>query len=324
MGLQNCGDRVPKPILLVKSGGEAAMPDWQHHFAEFTPDIDVRWWDDRTVDPAGVRYVLVWDPEAGRIAAMPNLRVIFGTGAGVDFITSDPHLPKDLPLMRMATPGAAQRMGEFVCWAVLSLLKGGRRIGANQALSKWEYFEPEHTALETPVGIMGLGHMGSRAAGMLQAMGFPVLGWSRNRKTLPGVESFAGDAERDAFLARTRILVCLLPSTPETRGIIAAPLLGALPRGAGLVNVGRGSHQKIDDIIAALDSGQLSGALLDVFEREPLATEHPAWAHPGILVTPHLASLPSRRERAAHVARGIALHEAGQPLPHLYDHARGY
>jgi len=315
---------VPKPILLVKSGGEAAMPEWQRLFGESAPQVEVRWWDDAGVDPGAVRYVLVWDPEPGRLAGLPNLRVIFGSGAGVDFITSDPELPKQVPLMRMATPGATQRMGEFVCWAALSLLKNARRIGANQAARKWDYFEPEFTAPETTVGVMGLGNMGRRAAEMLLGLGFPVIGWSRGRKDLPGLVSYAGDAERDVFLARARLLVCLLPSTPETRGIIAQPLIAKLPRGAGLVNVGRGSHQKIEDILAALDSGQLSGAVLDVFEQEPLPPEHPAWAHPGILVTPHLASLPSRRERAQYIARGIALHESGAPLPNLYDHVRGY
>jgi len=315
---------VTKPIILVKSGGAAAFPEWQRLFAEFAPQIEARAWGDEAVDPAAVHYALVWDPEPGRLALLPNLRVIFGAGAGVDFITRDRELPKHVPLMRMATAGAAQRMGEFVCWAALSLLKGGRRIGMNQALAKWEYFEPEHTAHETAVGIMGLGHMGSRAAVMLQGLGFPVLGWSRSRKQIEGVTSFAGDAEREAFLARARILVCLLPSTPETTGILAAPLLAQLPAGAGLVNVGRGSHQRIEDILAALDSGQLSGAVLDVFEQEPLPAKHPAWAHPKLLVTPHLASLPSRRERAEHVAQAIALHERGEALPNLYDHARGY
>ena len=300
------------------------MPEWQRHFAEFAPDLDVRWWDDPATEPAEVRYVLVWDPEPGRIARFPNLRVIFGTGAGVDFITADPDLPKHLPLMRMATEGAAQRMGEFVCWAALSLLKGARRITANQHAAKWDYFEPERAAPERPVGIMGLGHMGARAAAMLRGLGFPVLGWSRTRKALDGVESFAGPEEIDAFLARTGILVCLLPATAETRGILAKPLLDKLPDGAGLVNVGRGSHQRIEDILAALDSGKLSGALLDVFETEPLPAEHPAWRHPRLMVTPHLASLPSRRERAAYVARGIAMHERGEALPNLYDHARGY
>jgi glyoxylate/hydroxypyruvate reductase A len=311
-------------VLLVKSGGEAAMPEWRAHFAECAPGLEVRWWDDTAVAPEAVDYVLVWDPEPARLAGLPNLRVIFGSGAGVDFITADPSLPRHVPLMRMAPAGATQRMGEFVCWAALSLLKGARRIALSQAAANWEYFEPEHTAAETPVGIMGLGNMGRRAAEMLTGIGFPVLGWSRTRKALPGVRCYAGDAERDAFLAQAKILVCLLPATAETRGLISAPLLARLPRGAGLVNVGRGSHQKIEDILAALDEEQLSGAVLDVFEAEPLPAEHPAWAHPKVIVTPHLASLPSRRERAHYVAQAITAHERGEPLANLYDHARGY
>ena len=315
---------MPKPILLVKSGGEAAMPEWQRHFAEFAPDLEVRWWDDPAVAPEDVAYLLLWDPEPGRIAGYRNLQVIFGTGAGVDFIVADPALPKHLPLVRMATPNATQRMGEFVGWAVLSLLKGARRIGLNQAARRWEYIEPEFAAPELTVGVMGLGRMGTRSAEILFGIGFNVIGWSKTRKDLPGIESFAGEAERDAFLARCDHLVCLLPATPETRGILAAPLFARLKPGAGLVNVGRGSHQSIEDILAALDSGQLCGAVIDVFEKEPLPPEHPAWAHEKLLLTPHLASLPSRRDRARAVADNIARHQRGETLPNLYDHARGY
>jgi glyoxylate/hydroxypyruvate reductase A len=315
---------VTQPILLVKSGGEAGAAEWREHFAAAGAALDVRWWDDPSVDPAAVRYVLVWDPEPGRLARYPNLRVIFGSGAGVDLITCDPDLPRHVPLVRMATPGAAQRMAEFVTWAALSLLKDARRIALQQAAGRWDTFDPEHTAAQRTVGIMGLGHMGEAAARMLRGVGFPVIGWSRTRKDIPGVRSFAGAAERDAFLAEAHILVCLLPATPETRGLIARPLLERLPDGAGLVNVGRGSHQRIEDILAALDSGKLSGALLDVFEQEPLPADHPAWTHPKLIVTPHVASLPPRRERAAHVAAQIAAHERGETLANTYDHDRGY
>lgn len=313
-----------KPILLVKSGGEAALAEWRAHFAACAPDIEVRWWDDAAVDSASVQYVLVWDPEPGRLARLPNLRVIFGSGAGVDFITRDPDLPRHIPLARMATEGAARRMGEFVCWAALSLLRGARRMALGQAARRWDYFELEQTAADLTVGIMGLGHMGETAARMLLPLGFPVIGWSRTRKQVEGVESFCGEAERDAFLARTDILVCLLPATPETRGILSAPLFARMRDGSHLINVGRGSQQKIEDILAALDSGKLAGALLDVFEQEPLPPEHPAWTHPKLTVTPHVASLPPRSERARHVAKLIAMHERGEPLPNLYDHARGY
>lgn len=315
---------MTKPILLVKSGGESAMPDWQRGFAEAGAQVEVRWWDDAGVDPAAVRYALVWDPEPGRLAKLPNLQVIFGSGAGVDFITRDPDLPKHVPLVRMATPGAAQRMGEYVAWAALSLLQDSRRMTLAQAVPRWDYFEREPTAPETTVGIMGLGHMGATAARMLNGIGFRVIGWSRTRKELPGVQSFAGAVEQDAFLARADILVCLLPATPETHGILSAPLLGRMKQGAALVNVGRGQHQRIEDIIAALASGWLSAAVLDVFEQEPLPADHPAWQHPRLTITPHVASLPPRSERAAHVAQMIALHERGETLPNTYDHERGY
>lgn len=308
----------------MKSGGEAALPEWQRHFAAACAPVEVRWWDDPAVDPAAVRYVLAWDPEPGRLHKLPNLQVIFGSGAGVDFITRDPDLPRHIPLVRMATPGAAQRMGEYVTWAVLSLLKDARRMAIAQAAARWDYFEAEPTAPDTTVGIMGLGHMGGTVARMLRAIGFPVIGWSRTRKEIAGVTSFVGAAERDAFLASCRILVCLLPATPETRHILSKPLFDRLPDGAALVNVGRGSEQKLDDILAALDAGKLSAAVLDVFEQEPLPDGHPAWSHPRVTITPHVASLPPRSERAAHVADLIARFERGETLPNTYDHARGY
>jgi glyoxylate/hydroxypyruvate reductase A len=215
-------------------------------------------------------------------------------------------------------------MGEYVCWAVLSLNKDARRMAIAQAGSSWDYFEPPFAAAARTVGIMGLGAMGQRSATMLRAMGIPVVGWSRTRKDLPGVEAFAGPGDLPAFLARSEVLVCLLPATEETRGIIAAPLLSALPRGAGLVQVGRGVQQVMPDILAALDSGQLSGAVLDVFDPEPLPSDSPAWTHPRITVTPHVGSLPSRLERARYVADCIARHERGEPLRNVYDPERGY
>jgi glyoxylate/hydroxypyruvate reductase A len=311
-------------ILVVKSGGEAALPEWRAHFAEFAPWLELRWWDDPSLDPAAVDYAMVWDPEPGRLAALPRLRAIFGSGAGVDAIIADPHLPRHVPLVRCVPPEATQRMGEFVCWAVLSLAKDARRMALAQARARWDYFEAPFAAAERRVGIMGLGAMGLRSARMLRALGVPVIGWSRTRKAVEGIETFAGAAELPGFLARSEVLVCLLPATPETRGILAAPLLARLPRGAGLVQVGRGAQQVLPDILAALDGGHLSGAVLDVFEPEPLPPDSPAWAHPRITVTPHVASLPSRRERARYVAGCIAADRRGDPLPNLFDPERGY
>ncbi|BDG72424.1 2-hydroxyacid dehydrogenase [Roseomonas fluvialis] len=311
-------------ILVVKSGGERAVPEWQACFAAVAPQLQVRWWDEPSLDPASVDYALVWDPEPGRLARLPKLRAIFGSGAGVDGIVADPHLPRGVPLVRCVPPEATQRMGEFVCWAVLSLNKDARRMALAQARAEWDWFEPPFAASAQTVGIMGLGAMGLRSAQMLLGLGIPVVGWSRTRKDVPGVETFAGVADLPAFLARSGVLVCLLPATPETTGLIAAPLLAQLPRGAGLVQVGRGVQQVLPDIIDALDSGQLSGAVLDVFDPEPLPPGSPAWSHPRITVTPHVGSLPSRLERARYVADCIARIERGEAPPNVYDPERGY
>ena len=311
-------------LLLVKSGGEAAVPEWRRHFADAAPHIDVRWWDDPAVAPHQVDYVLVWEPDPGRLAAMPNLRMVLSTAAGVDHITRDPAWPAHLPLVRMGGEETGQRMGEYVCLACLALLRDLRRISLAQASRQWDYFENPRCAPDVRVGIMGLGNLGSRAAAMLTGLGFPVAGWSRTAKTLPGVECFAGPAELDAFLRRSDILVCLLPDTPDTRDAIRADTIALLPSGAAVVNAARGAHLVFDDLVAALDRGHLSGAVLDVFTQEPLPPEHPAWTHPRITVTSHLASLATRGARVRYVADAIRRFEAGEALPNLYDPLRGY
>lgn len=311
-------------VLLVKSGGEKAVPEWQGHFAEAAPGLDVRWWDDPSVRPEDVDYVLVWEPDAGRLAAMPNLRMILSTAAGVDHITRDPAWPAHLPLVRMGGEETGQRMGEYVCMACLALLRDFRRVTLSQHAQVWDYFENPRCALDVRVGVMGLGNLGSRSAMMLAALGFQVAGWSRSVKTLPGVECFTGAEERDAFLRRSDILVCLLPDTPDTRNAIRAETIALLPRGAAVVNAARGGHVVFDDLVAALDSGHLSGAVLDVFVDEPLPAGHPAWTHRLITVTPHMASLATRRARSFYVADAIRRFEAGEALPNLYDPGRGY
>lgn len=311
-------------VLVVNSGGEDAVAEWQAHFARTASHLDVRWFDDPQVQPDQVQCAFVWNPTPGRLAAMPNLRLVLSSGAGVDHITSDPAWPRHIGIVRMGGAETAQRMGEYVCLGALALLRGLPRIIAGQAARRWDSFDAPRTAPETRVGIMGLGNLGAHAAQMLRGLGFQVAGWARSRKSLPGVDCFAGAGERDAFLARADILVCLLPDTAETRGAIGADTLAHLPRGAGLINAGRGGHAVLADVISALDSGQLTGAVLDVFETEPLPADHPVWSHPGIIVTPHLASLASRPARAQYVADAIAAFERGETPPNLYDPERGY
>ena len=311
-------------ILLISSGGKSVMDDWVRLFAEFAPDLDVRWWHDPTVKPEDVAYVIVWDPEPGRLASFPNLRVIFSSAAGVDNIVRDPHLPPGVPIVRMGIDEIAQRMGEYVCLGALALMRGLKRASTAQAAGTWDYFETAPTAQDIRAGILGLGNLGVRSATMLSGLGFPTAGWSRTAKQVPGVESFAGDDALDAFLTRTDMLVCLLPDTPATRGLIGARVLAKLPSGAGVINAGRGTQLVMADLIAALDSGHISGAMLDVFDPEPLPAGHPAWSHPKIIVTPHLASFGSRRGRARYVADAIAGFGRGAALPNQYDPARGY
>ena len=300
------------------------MPEWQAHFAQAAPGLALYWWDDPAIRVADVRYAFAWEPEPGRLAALPNLRLVLSPGAGVDHITRDPAWPAHLPLVRMGGPEPAQRMGEYVCLACLSLLRDWRRIGLAQAEARWEYFDAPRSAPEVTVGVMGLGNLGARAAAMLAGLGFAVAGWSRTAKSLPGVACFAGPAERDAFLRRSDILVCLLPDTPDTRGAIRAETIALLPPGAAVVNAARGPQVVLADLLAALDAGRLSGAVLDVFEEEPLPPAHPAWSHPRVTVTPHLASLASRAARARYVAEVIGRFERGETLPNLYEAGRGY
>ena len=310
-------------ILCVKSGAPSSLPDWQRVFRAADPALEVRWLGDPAVDPAAVGTVFVWEPPPGVLATLPNLRLIVSSGAGVDHIVADPAWPRHVPIVRMGGEETGQRMAEYVTLACLGLLRGLPRIIAGQRAGRWDHFDAPRTATETRVGIMGLGNLGLEAARMLGAVGFRVAGWSRTAKRVAGVECF-GEGERKAFLAQSDLLVNLLPDTAATKGAIDAATLAKLPPGAGVVNAGRGPQLVMDALLAALDAGHLSGAVLDVFETEPLPGAHPAWVHPKVIVTPHLASLASRAARARYVVDAMATLARGGALPNLYDPARGY
>ncbi len=315
---------MPRPILLVRSGGAAALPEWQDAFAAAMPELEVRWWDDPAVDPARVEYVLVWEPEAGRIAQLPNLRAVFSSAMGVDHIMRDPSVPAHLPVVRMGADEMPQTVAEYVVMAALGCLRDLPRIVASRADRHWDAFTPARTARQTRLGIMGLGRIGHTAAAMLSPIGFAVHGWARSPRDGGPVPCRAGLAELDAFLAESDILVCLLPDTAETRGLMDAARLARLPRGAGVVSAGRGTLIDQPALLAALDGGALSAAVIDVFAEEPLPPSDPAWSHPRVLVTSHIAGNASRPARAASVAADIVRLRTGQPLPTLYDRGRGY
>lgn len=314
---------MTSPVLVVKTGGEEAMPEWRAIFGAALPHIDVRWWSDPTLPREDVHYALVWEPPPGFLARLVNLKLIVSSGAGVDHLTQDPDLPRHVPIVKMGAPEAAARMAEYVLAAVLFHHRRFHHFVDAQRRRQWARVETTEAANRV-VGVMGLGTLGAAAATALRTTGFRVRGWSRNAKTLDGIETFAGRDGFDAFLDGTEILVCLLAATPETEGIVNAATLARLPGGACVVNAARGSHVVLPDLIAALDSGHIAAATLDVFETEPLPADDPAWAHPRILITPHVASTAGRQARGRFVIEAIRAFEAGETLPNQYDPARGY
>jgi glyoxylate/hydroxypyruvate reductase A len=300
---------------------------WEERLRALAPGRDVRLWPERLGEPADIVYACAWRAPRGLFAGMPRLKAIFSLGAGVDHVLADPDLP-DVPVVRIVDPDLTMRMTEYVVLHVLMHHRRQRRYDAQQRARIWrEHAQPPASAVA--VGVMGLGVLGRDAAAALQRIGFRVAGWSRTPKRLPGIETFHGDDGLDAFLRRTEILVCLLPATPATQGILSPELLRMLKRdgeagGAYLINAGRGALQVDADILAALDEGSLAGATLDVFPTEPLPTASALWAHPQVTITPHNAATSDPAALVANVLRQIARCEAGLPLEHTVDRAAGY
>ncbi|WP_276200069.1 glyoxylate/hydroxypyruvate reductase A [Chelatococcus sp. XZ-Ab1] len=279
-------------------------------------------------DPAAVTYAVAWKHPPGAFRGLPNLKAIFSLGAGVDHLMGDPDLP-DVPITRVVDDDLTNRMSEYVVLHCLMHLRQQRRYDAQQRAHMWEDDRHQPAARDVRVGVMGLGVLGQDAARKLAVMGFDVAGWSRTPKDCPGLQVFTGEAERAAFLARTDILVLLLPLTPETHGIADYALFRGLARGGRLggpvfVNAGRGGLQVEEDILRALDDGTLMAASLDVFETEPLPDSSRFWDHPSVIVTPHNAAMSDPDSIIRLVARQIARFEAGEPLEHVVDRQRGY
>jgi glyoxylate/hydroxypyruvate reductase A len=278
-------------------------------------------------DAAAIGYALAWLPPQGALASLPNLRAIFSLGAGVDHLVFQKKLP-DVPIVRVVDRDLTRRMTEWVTLQVLMHHRQQRAYDLLQRQKRWREL-PQPAAAEVRVGIMGMGRLGRDASELLSRIGFRVAGWSRTPSSIPGVESFAGREQLDTFLARTDILVALLPLTDETRGILAMPLLRKLARGGALgapvlINAGRGGLQVESDIVAALDDGLLGGASLDVFEAEPLPATSPLWHHPKIIITPHAAAWSSPETLVPPILAQIAAYEAGAPLTNVVDRRAQY
>jgi glyoxylate/hydroxypyruvate reductase len=301
---------------------------WTRAMRGLDSTIDIRVWPDKMGYAADIDYAVAWLPPPNVLRSLPNLKVIFSLGAGVDAILKDPTLPDGVPIGRVNEPDMTMRMTEYVVLHVLMHHRQQRRLDANQRDKVWDSFVT-HAASELAVGVMGLGVLGSDAAEKLAMLGFKVAGWSRTRKHISGVHCYAGAPEFDSFLRRTDILVCLLPHTPETTGMINLDLIGKLSRkgpfGAPIIiNAGRGKQQVEGDILTALDSGALHAVTLDVFNTEPLPPDSLFWTHPKVTLTPHAAADSDPSTISAYVLRQIRRHQRGLPVENLIDRDRGY
>ncbi len=274
--------------------------------------------------PQQIDYFVGFRPPHGFLKSLPRLKAIFSLGAGVDGFLRDPEFPRHLPVVRFVDETLQREMAQYVTMHVLIVHRMQRQFDAAQKESVWKQRMLALPTRERRVGILGLGDIGAVTAERLMMFDFQVLGWSRTRKSVPGVKSYAGPQELSEFLGQCDFLICMLPLTPETEGILNARLLSQLPQGAWLINVGRGGHGNEDDILAALDSGQLGGAVLDVFQTEPLPAESRFWTHPNVTVTPHIAGITDPRNASAFVVECVTRAEKGEPFRNVVDLSKGY
>jgi len=312
--------RSARPTFLYKAD-LARGRQWAEIFARRAPELDFRLWPD-IGDPAAVRFLAAWEPPADLADRFPNLQLLFSSGAGVDQFDFT-ALPQTLPIVRMVEPGIVQGMVEYVSHAVLGLHRDSAEYRRQQQDGVWRPLQVK-TAAERRVGVLGLGSLGQAVLAALLRFGFDCAGWSRSRHALDGVQCFAGADELPTFLARTDILVCLLPLTAQTRGIVNAETLGALRAGAALVNFARGPIVDDAALRSALDAGRVSHAVLDVFDREPLPADAWQWAHPNVTVLPHISAATDPSTASAIVAANVRRYRETGVIAATVDRAAGY
>ncbi len=294
---------------------------WQAIFAEQMPDMPFHLWPE-TGDPASVEYLVAWEPPENFVTLFPNLKVVFSVGAGIDQFDTR-AFPAHVKLVRMLDPNITQGIVEYTTMSVLMLHRKMPDYLKQQQQKQWAY-QPWVPAPKRTVGVMGLGNLGNAVAQQLRSLNFVVRGWSRTAKELEGIDCFAGQNGLPAFLSDVDILLCMLPLTEETQGILSTDLFAMLPKGAMLVNVGRGKHLVESDLLQALDSGQLSAAMLDVLQVEPAEASHPFWVNPNIILTPHIAAVTSAEDGGRLLLANLRRHLAGQPMEGEVNLSVGY
>ena len=295
---------------------------WLEELRTVLPGADVWAWTpvcaERQAD-----YAVLWAPPPELFPSQRELKAVFNIGAGVDGVMKVPNLPASVPIVRLNDAGMAVQMAEYVCHA---LLRHARRFDTYEVHAKnreWKR-EPPIDRAAFPVGVMGLGDIGARVAQAVAAFEYPTFGWSRTAKCVRGITTFNGSEGFDEFLRRVRVLVCVLPLTPETEGILNATTLSALKPNSYLINVARGKHLVDSDLLTMLDSGHLAGATLDVFREEPLSGGHAFWAHPKITITPHISAITLRAESVLQIAQKLSALERSETIEGAIVRERGY
>lgn len=307
-----------KPLVLLGSGG--GLGRVRENLLALDPSLTIFRHGDAGAEQADV--ALCWNPSSGTLGQYPDLRLIHSIAAGADQIFKDVSRPLQVPVCRIIDPDHRLGMVEYVLWGVLHYHRGFDQMLKNQAQVLWKR-PGQQPAQQTRVGVMGLGELGRAVASQLAGLGFDTRGWARRAKQVDGVKTFQGE-QLNEFLDGLDILVCLLPLTNETDGILGKDIFTRMAQGAVLINCGRGEHLQRDELFAALDSGQMRGALLDVFEQEPLPVDDSFWRHPQITVTPHIASSASYEVIAQQILENLHRLEAGQPLANQVNSEQGY
>lgn len=307
--------------ILIHTTGSRPDPWIAEVLSEF-PQAQVRAWHEGDNDPAD--YAIAWKPPLAMLQQRPDLKAVFNVGAGVDAIMEfGDALPKDLMIVRLDDAGMGVQMAEYVTHAVLRYYRRLNEFDMQARAGQWRFLKP-HDKKNFAVGILGLGVLGTQIAQALAQFGFPINGWSRSEKSVPGVRCYAGQAGLDEFLGASRVLVCVLPLTAETTDLLNEVVLGKLPQGAYLVNVARGAHLVEDDLLKLVQNGHIAGATLDVFREEPLPPAHPFWQEPRITITPHIAAMTLRGDSVRQIAQKIRALERGEPIAGVVDRSRGY
>ena len=311
--------------ILFYSPDKQLQP-WLDDLAQALPEASVQVWQQgmTAADVLPADYIVAWKPPAAMLAGQAQLKALFNLGAGVDAILQlGDALPPDVPIVRLDDAGMAVQMAEYVSHALLRHFRRFDDYDAQNRAGIWQPLEP-YQKQDFPVGILGLGVLGTRIADSLAQFGFPLLGWSRSPKDLAGMRCFSGSDGLDAFLRGSRVLVCVLPLTDETVGLLGRDNLAKLQPGAYLINVARGGHVAEAELLSAIRSGRIAGATLDVCRTEPLPPQHPFWSEPRITLTPHIAALTLRSESILQVAGKIRALERGEAIAGIVDPGKGY